>query len=101
MDPALKAEVRDLIAELVLTPEEDWKGLEGTSDAPAAGSGDASGGTGGRSTAVSRSEAAELLQISTKHLDRLIAAGHLPSQKAGRRRLIAREDIETYMREAS
>lgn len=100
-DELLRRELSDFSAWLVLGSWSALTGLEGTADESARGSRDGSGGNGDRSTAVSRSEAASLLSLSVKSVDRLIASGALPKQKAGRRTLIAREDIKSYMRRAS
>jgi excisionase family DNA binding protein len=100
-DELLRRELSDFSAWLALGSWSALTGLEETPDAAAGGSSDGSTGKRGRSTAVSRAEAASLLSLSVKSVDRLIASGALPKQKAGRRTLIAREDIESYMREAS
>lgn len=100
MDPALRAEVSALLGWLVLTPEDDLKGLEETSQTEERQTLDAGSGHVPPLT-VSRTEAADLLGVSVKQIDRLTAAGRLPSVKVGRRRLIARESIESFLKEAS
>ena len=43
---------------------------------------------------LTREGAARLLQISVPHLDRLVAAGEIPSRKLGRRRIFSRAELE-------
>jgi excisionase family DNA binding protein len=43
---------------------------------------------------LTRSEAATLLNLSTRSVDYLILQGRLPSRKLGKRRLIPREAVE-------
>jgi len=43
---------------------------------------------------LSRNEAAELLNLSTRSVDYLLAEGRLPSRKLGKRRLIPRDAVE-------
>lgn len=45
-----------------------------------------------------RREAADLLSISLRTIDFLIASGGLKSQRLGRRRLIARKSLEEFAR---
>ncbi len=53
----------------------------------------------GESTRLAYSvpEAAEALRLSTPHIWREIARGHLASVKVGRRRLVTIEDLEAYL----
>jgi len=43
---------------------------------------------------LTRSEAAAVLNLSTRSIDYLLAEGRLPSRKLGKRRLIPREAVE-------
>jgi excisionase family DNA binding protein len=47
---------------------------------------------------LSRNEAAELLNLSTRSVDYLVAEGRLPSRKFGKRRLIPRDAVERIAR---
>ena len=47
----------------------------------------------------SRKETAEILSISLRLVDYLIAAGVLPSRQVGRRRLVPRFAIEQFARQ--
>lgn len=43
---------------------------------------------------LTRTEAASVLNLSTRSIDYLIVQGRLPSKKLGKRRLIPREAVE-------
>jgi excisionase family DNA binding protein len=43
---------------------------------------------------LTRNEAAEVLNLSTRSIDYLVAEGQLPSRKLGKRRLIPRGAVE-------
>jgi excisionase family DNA binding protein len=47
---------------------------------------------------LTRSEAAATLSISVRTLDALLARGELPTRRLGRRRLIARTDLERFIK---
>jgi excisionase family DNA binding protein len=47
---------------------------------------------------LTRSEAAATLSISIRTLDALLARGELPTRRLGRRRLIARTDLERFIK---
>lgn len=62
------------------------------------GSSKLDGGAHGNGLAVSRREAARLLGVSLSTVGRLTASGELPKVRVGRRVLIARSDIESFLR---
>jgi len=45
-----------------------------------------------------RREAAEMLSISLRQLDYLLAAGQLPARRIGRRRLISKKSLDSFAR---
>jgi len=47
---------------------------------------------------VTRQQASELLQLSVRAIDHLIATGRLPSRRMGRRRLVPRTALEQFAR---
>ena len=47
--------------------------------------------------AFSIRDVADRLNVSTRHIQRLIARGELPSLRVGRRRLIRRESLRTWL----
>ena len=47
--------------------------------------------------ALSRQEAANYLSISIRLLDQLLADGNIPKLKIGRKTLVRRVDLDTYL----
>lgn len=50
--------------------------------------------------ALTIDEAAEALRVSTRTVERLIASGHLPSRKLGRRRVVPLAALERLLADA-
>lgn len=94
-DPIVKAEVSELLMRLTW---DDPEGLEATFSASSS-TGAHDGHVHGSSpvVAVSLDEVADLMRVSTRHVQRLTASGGLPSFKSGRRRLVLRSDLDAYM----
>lgn len=47
---------------------------------------------------LTRQESARLMSISLRTLDQLLPSGEIPSCRIGRRRLIARSELERFVR---
>lgn len=95
-DERLVAEVRAFLADLMLSGVVP-SGPEQTSLDAVASRVDAEPMEWGPSVAVSRKEAAQMLDISVRTLDRLTASGSIPAMKVGRRTVIARSSINSYV----
>ena len=50
-----------------------------------------------RGLAVSIGEAAQLIGLGRTRINELIKSGELPARKAGRRTLLLRADVETFL----